>query len=186
MIRCLLLFLLLQVSMLHAAPTLEQLAELTDSPATLKGDFKQKKTIKAFDASIISTGTFSYKRHTFIRWNTVAPVANQLMMTPKGMTSQQDGEELVSLSADKTPAIKMLSEIFFAVLTAEWETLANYFDVQIDGDQAGWQVVLTPKENALKEAVVQVNLAGDRLLNEVTLQEKNGDMTHILFSNLSE
>ncbi len=186
MIRLVVFLIMLQATLLNAAPRFEELAKLTDSPPTLKGDFEQKKTLKAFDTSITSTGQFSYQRNAFIRWKTVAPVENELLMTPNGISSQQDGDELINLTADKTPAIKMLSSIFFAVLTAEWQTLAEYFDVVLEGDQTSWAVVLTPKDNTLKQAVIQVNLAGGRLLNEVVLHEQNGDSTHILFSNLTQ
>lgn len=186
MIRLFVLFIMLQATILNAAPTFETLAKLTDSPATLKGDFKQKKILKAFDTSITSTGQFSYQRNAFIRWKTVAPVENELLMTPDGISSQQGGNELVNLTADKTPAIKMLSSIFFAVLTAEWQTLAEYFDVVLEGDQSSWKVLLTPKDETLKQAVTNVNLAGDRLVKEVILHEQSGDSTHIVFSNLSQ
>lgn len=179
-----LMLVLMYIAPVYAQMTVTDIAMLTGSPQALKGDFKQDKFIKAFEANIISTGHFEYQRNQFINWNTVSPVENQMVMTPKSITSKQSGNELVNLKSEQNPAVKMLSKIFFAVLTAEWQTLNAYFYQTISGDHANWSVALLPKDELLKQNITKVDLVGNDLLREVILHEKNGDTTHIYFSNI--
>lgn len=183
--RLILLFLTLQVLPSSAALNLVDLANLTGSPEYMQGDFKQEKLIQSFGANIQSSGHFAYKKNQYMHWNTVLPVENQMVMTPTSISSKQGDNELVRLQADDHPTIKVLSKIFFAVLTAEWQTLDDYFSSAIEGEAANWTVKLTPKNNLLNQSVNHVELFGDKLLKEVILYEKNGDTTHIFFSNVT-
>lgn len=162
------------------------LAKLTDSPASLHGRFEQQKQIVEFDTTLVSNGRFEYERNQFIHWITEAPVENELTMTPDDIVSRQGNNELLHIKTDKNPSVQILSKIFFAVLTAQWHDLAEFF--YANGEQHGeqWHVTLTPKKQTLKQAVSSVELSGDKWLKEVTLNEQNGDKTHILFSDLSQ
>lgn len=180
------LFMLLLTSPAMAQLSFEQMAQLTDSPAQLSGTFSQQKYLSEFEAVINSSGEFNYQRDESIEWNTLKPIANELVLTPQGLTSKQGGQLLNALKADENQVVKLINEIFFAVLTAQWEDLAVFFDLT-GREQAGhWQVTLTPKQATLKHALKQIELSGERLLTEAKMIEMNGDYTHILFENLQQ
>jgi hypothetical protein len=187
MIRAMLvLLLMLHILPVNAQLTIQEITQLTGSPQHMKGDFKQEKFIKAFDANIISTGHFEYQRNQFIHWDTVTPIENQMVMTPKSIASKQGDNELINMQSDKSPAINILSKIFFAVLTAEWETLDEYFNKSVEGRQSSWKVVMFPQNDLLKQSIQKVDLIGNQFLREVVLYEKNGDKTHIYFSKITQ
>jgi len=170
----------------HAELSYELLTQLTDSPDVLEGDFKQEKYLAEFDTTLVSTGHFNYQRDKFIRWHTLDPIENELMMQPNRITSSQDNE-LISLDSDKDPATKVLTEIFFSVLTADWYALSEYFFANGEyQNNRDWQVKLTPRHQMLKQAISHVELSGDSLMREVVLYEKSGDITHINFMNLQK
>lgn len=187
MIRGLLLLLLIVITPVQAELSYELLTQLTESPEQLQGEFKQEKYLAEFDTTLVSSGIFNYQRNKFIRWQTQAPIENELIMKPSSISSSQGGDELISLKADNDPATKVLTEIFFAVLTADWYALSDYFfangDYQNDRD---WQVKLTPREQTLKQVINHVELSGDNLMRKVVLHEKNGDITRIDFLNLQQ
>jgi len=164
----------------------EALAEMTDQPMALQGDFEQKKTLTEFDASVTSIGEFTYKRHQSIEWVTTAPVENTLLMTPEKITSQQNKNEILNIDANKNPTARVLSQIFFAIMTADWQSLADYFDLAGEHTNTTWHVTLLPNNRHVESLVTKVILTGDNLLREVTLFEKNGDTTHIRFKNLEQ
>lgn len=170
----------------HAELSYELLTQLTDSPEVLQGDFKQEKYLAEFDTTLVSTGRFNYQRDKFIRWHTLEPIENELMMQPNRITSSQDNE-LISLDSDKDPATKVLTEIFFSVLTADWYALSEYFFANGEyQNNRDWQVKLTPRNQMLKQAISHVELSGDSLMREVVLYEKSGDITQINFMNLQK
>ncbi|MCX4189071.1 outer membrane lipoprotein carrier protein LolA [Methylophaga sp. OBS3] len=180
------LCLLLAVTTANAELSYELLAKLTDAPQSLSGKFQQEKTLTEFDVSIMSNGHFVYERDAFIEWITEAPIESQLKMTPDSITSHQGQSEMLSMDSQNNPAVKVISQIFFAVMTAEWDTLADYFDAVGEQQDQRWTVTLTPKEDTLRQTISGVVLQGDKLLKEVTLLEANGDKTHIKFSDLTQ
>lgn len=183
-ILCLLL--LVQMLPANAAITLEALAKYTGSPEKLTGDFKQDKYIQAFETHVLSSGHFKYLRDQSIHWNTDKPVANQMVMTPDKIASKQGDHELVVISVEANHLAKVLNQVFFAVLTAEWQTLDQFFDQRLQGKLEDWRVVLTPKSDDLKQVVTQVELAGGKFLTKVVLHEKSGDKTYLYFSNITQ
>ncbi len=179
------LMLCLQPLSAIAAITLEDLAKYTGSPEKLTGDFKQDKYIQSFETHVLSSGHFQYLRNQSIYWDTVKPVANQMVMTPDTIASKQGGHELVTIAVEDNYLAKVLNKVFFAVLTAEWQTLDQFFDQHLQGEFEDWQVVLTPKGDDLKQIVTQVELTGGKYLKKVVLHEKSGDKTYLHFSNIT-
>lgn len=198
MIRSLLLFLLLSCSTLSQAElTFEQLKEVTLTPETLNGTFVQEKYLSSVDASLISSGTFHYLRNQSIQWITLEPIQNELLMTPTSLVNKQGSEELMRLESTATPALTVISNLFFSVLTAEWQQLSDYFELsgtlqesaphKQQGDPAQkqpWHATLIPIEPTIQQVVSKVELKGDLLLEEVILHEPGGDRTQIRFENL--
>ncbi|SEF60259.1 LolA family protein [Marinobacterium lutimaris] len=177
--RFLLICLLLCLPSLSHALDFEELGEYAESPETLKGEFTQTRFLKSLDASITSTGTFSYEKGGEIRWTTLEPLASELILTPEGIHSD-DG----SLPEDKTPVMKMISDIFFALLSADWEALEQHFRIEGELVDNRWQVVLFPREETLASAIQQIDLAGGRYLTAMDLHEAGGDVVHIELSDL--
>jgi len=164
----------------------ETLTKLTDKPDHLEGDFKQEKTLKSFDTSLVSLGKFIYKCDQSIQWITLSPVENTLLMTPDKVISKQGENELLAIDANQNPTVKVLSHLFFAIMTADWQSLADYFNVEGETVTDSWHVNLTPNNKSLEQAITKVDLSGDKFLREVTLYDPNGDITHILFKNLKQ
>ena len=167
----------------NAAITFEQLAQISVAPEILEGQFSQEKYLSALDAGLVSSGKFKYERGNSIHWEILQPIRNKLIMTPDGISNQQDGSELLQLDINTNPTVAVLSEIFFAVLTAEWEKLARYFELSgtIDGEQ--WHAVLIPLDQAARQVFSQVELKGETLLKEIILHETSGDKTTIRLDN---
>ncbi|MBY4676116.1 outer membrane lipoprotein carrier protein LolA [Marinobacterium arenosum] len=180
----LILMLLLPLSAC-AGFTYDQLEKVTVSPAHLDGHFTQEKYLSALDASLVSTGVFSYQRGRSIRWETLEPIKNELLMTPESIINRQGGQELLQLETASNPVVKVLSEIFFAVLTADWAKLSGYFDLSGTLEGSQWTAELVPTDSAVRQVVTRVELKGDSLLREVVLHENGGNRTAIRFDSLS-
>lgn len=170
----------------YADITFEELNKLSISPAYLQGKFVQEKYLAELDASLKSSGVFNYQRRSSIRWETIEPIQNVLLMTPESITNSQGGNELITMQVDSNPVVTILSDIFFSVLTAEWEQLATYFSLSGSSIEGRWQVELIPSDKTIMQVVSRVQLTGDTLLRELIFFEKNGDKTTIKFDELSQ
>jgi len=177
-------WLLISAATANAQVTFQQLENRTDSPTSLDGEFEQEKYLAALQTSLSSSGVFSYRRSESIHWNTLLPIENELVMTPESIVNKQGSEEIIRLDSDSSPVVSVLSEIFFAVLTADWSKLSTYFQLTGDMSTEGWNAVLTPIEGGVRQVVTKVELQGNRLPHRVVLYEPNGNRTTIRFSNL--
>jgi hypothetical protein len=170
----------------YADISFTELSQLSTASAHLQGQFNQDKYLTDLEAHLHSSGEFEYQRGESIRWETLTPIANVLIMTPSSIRNHQGSHEILHLEADSNPAVTILSDIFFSVLTAEWTQLERYFDVSGTVQHGHWQVTLTPNEPALAHVVRSVQLQGDTHLRELTFFEQSGDSTHIIFTELTE
>lgn len=161
-----------------------QLNQLTLSPEKLSGQFTQQKYLADFDMQLASSGEFNYIKNQSVNWHTLAPIENKIIMTPHSITSVQGDKQVMHLQADSNPVVSVLSDIFFSVLTSQWQQLEVYFTLSghIVDDQ--WQVVLLPKDSAISQAVSKIELQGDEYLRHLKFIEHNGDYTDIRFVNL--
>ncbi|WP_261844158.1 outer membrane lipoprotein carrier protein LolA [Aliamphritea ceti] len=177
-------FCLLSVTCGADVLTYQQLAKLTQASDSLTGEFEQDKYLALLDASLKSTGRFSYLRNQQINWLTESPVQNELVITPERLVNRQQGQELMSLDLASNPAGVVLGDILFAVLTAEWPKLKALFRLQGKVQGTDWQAVLEPSDPAIAQVMSKVELSGDHLLRQIVLNEVSGDRTTIRFLNL--
>lgn len=161
----------------------DQLAQFSLTPKILEGSFNQEKYIATLDTTLISTGVFTYRRDKSIRWEILEPIHNQLLMTPSAISSKAENRELMRLDANSNPVAQVISEIFFAVLTADWEKLAPHFELSGTVEGLLWHAVLLPLDPAVAQIFSRVELKGQTLLEKIVLHEKSGDRTTIHLVN---
>ena len=176
-------FLLLLSTVLQAEISYDQLAQFSVTPEILEGSFSQEKHLAALDATLVSTGIFTYHRGKSIRWEILEPIRSQLLMTPTAISAKQSDRELMLLDANNNPVARIIGEIFFAVLTSDWEKLAAYFELSgaIEGQQ--WHAVLRPLDQTVAQAFSRIELKGTELLEVIVLHENGGDRTTIRLVN---
>ena len=186
MIRWLVILLFVGWPVVSQAADARLLESLTTAPEALKGQFTQVKYVQALDARFESSGRFDYQRGSSIRWHTLKPIDNLLTLTSRTISSQQGDTLLSNLDSQANPVVTIFSDIFFGVMTAQWQTLAEYFEMDIQGSKERWTVTLHPIDKSVEQVVARVELSGDELLREVLLFEAAGDQTQIKFIELQQ
>ena len=177
---------LFSASPTFAKTSFNQLKAITTVSGNLQGSFTQDKYLNALDATLTSTGKFSYLRKVSVRWETLEPIQSEFLMTPNEVISRQGEQELFRMNTRDNPVISTLNKIFFSVLTAEWENLAQYFQISdATIEKESWQVELLPLDSSIQQVVQRVELKGDVFLREIILHEKDGNRTTIRFSDLT-
>jgi hypothetical protein len=176
-------FLLLLPTLVQSEISYGQLTQFSLSPEVLEGSFRQEKYLVALDATLISTGVFTYQRGKSIRWEILEPIQSLMMMTPTAVSTKQGDQELMRLDANSNPVAGVIGEIFFAVLTSDWEKLAPYFALSGTNEGQQWHAVLLPLDQTVAQAFSRIELKGKELLEEIVLHEKSGDRTTIRLVN---
>ncbi len=184
MMRCLISILMVLLPLVvQAEITFARLAQISLAPEILEGRFSQEKYLESLDAVLTSSGAFTYERGKSIRWKILQPIQNELVMTPKAITSKQDDLEVTLLDMGNNPTAAIVGEIFFSVLTADWEKLARHFELTGEIDARQWHAVLVPTEQVVMRLFRRIEITGNDLLQEIVLHEAGGNRTTIRLDN---
>lgn len=149
----------------------------------VRGAFEQDKYIAVLPQPLRSEGRFSYSPEQGLDWETLRPIANRLTFNDQGISQTVDGKVVWQVDANQ-PAAVTISQVMSSVLAMNWEVLQNYFQLQGQVDDSGWQLHLEPRDASLKQVVEAIAIAGDRDVESLTLMEANGDRTEIRFREL--
>lgn len=178
------LSLLCTVQVVTAKPALEDIQARLTPGTTISGHFEQRKHLPELPFPLVSTGTFRFSESAGLQWHTQAPIASELHIDRQKMVQVQDGQEVLTLNMSENPALAAVSQILFAVLSQDWETLSQHFAIQAAIDERQWNLQLSPKQAALSSFLQSIALQGNENLREISLREKAGDQTDITFSQV--
>lgn len=157
-----------------------QLEERIALEQNTSGSFRQKKFISVLPNALESHGSFAYDRNAGLVWETLAPIPNRLVFDKQGIRQSMNGETVWEIGAQQ-PAAVTITQVISSVLAADWTTLSEYFSIDGSVDAAGWQLQLKPRDEVLEQVVSSISVSGDRVLENMTLVESNGDRSEIAF-----
>lgn len=153
-------------------------ARLVDAPV-IHGQFEQTRKLAGFSNPLVSRGDFVLARGRGVVWNTRDPFPSSLLVTPEKLVMRgADGKVQQQMQADSQPAMRVVGESMIAVLRGDLRSLQARFDVKgkLVG-KAGWTLVLTPLDAGMRRVFTRIELAGDRFVRNVRLEEGSGDST---------
>ncbi len=154
--------------------TADELARKLGSVTRVSGDFVQEKTIEGLPAPLVSRGRFHYRRDTGLSWRTLEPVESSLTISPSGRVTMDNGRD-AGLPAQ-------VGTLFLAIFSGDYEQLRQWFRIEVTGGHDGWHMVLSPEADALADYLDRVTIAGGETVEQVRLEETNGDITQIQFA----
>jgi len=153
-------------------------ARLSDAPV-IHGQFEQTRRLAGFSNPLVSRGDFVLARGRGVVWTTREPLVSSLLVTPEKLVMRgADGKVQQQMQADAQPAMRMVGESMIAVLRGDLRSLSTRFNVtgKLVG-KSGWTLTLTPTDAGVRRAFVRIDLAGDRFVRDVRLEEASGDST---------
>ena len=153
-------------------------ARLVDAPV-IHGQFEQTRKLAGFSNPLVSRGDFVLARGRGVVWNTRDPFPSSLLVTPEKLVMRgADGKVQQQMQADSQPAMRVVGESMIAVLRGDLRSLQARFDVKgkLVG-KAGWTLTLTPLDAGMRRVFTRIELAGDRFVRNVRLEEGSGDST---------
>lgn len=165
------------------APTLEEISQQLRLNEDLHGEFVQRKYLSILPSPLQSRGNFAFHPDSGLVWETQQPLQSKLTFSAQGISQEQHGQQTWLARADQ-PGVAVIGQILTAMLTRDWETLTNYFSIEVvaDSSAAQWHLLLTPTQAALSTVIQRIALSGDQHLRQMILFEQNNDRTEIDFT----
>lgn len=165
------------------APTLEEISQQLRLNEDLHGEFVQRKYLSILPSPLQSRGNFAFHPDSGLVWETQQPLQSKLTFSAQGISQEQHGQQTWLARADQ-PGVAVIGQILTAMLTRDWETLTNYFSIEVvaDSSAAQWHLLLTPTQATLSTVIQRIALSGDQHVRQMILFEQNNDRTEIDFT----
>lgn len=146
----------------------------------MQGRFVQLKSIPQLPQALRSEGRFLYARDHGIWWHTETPFESTLLLTPDGLRQSYAGSH-GELARD--PGALAVVDIFFSLLSLDFERLSQSFELFGQATDAGWRVGLVPHDAALAAVVQRAVVEGNHSVRHVELISGD-DQTEFLFESV--
>lgn len=153
--------------------------------SVLRGEFVQEKQLQGFARPLRSEGRFLLANGRGLWWQTQRPMASELVLTTEHIRSRS-GSTRTEADARTQPALRAINTLMFALMRGDLQALTRQFSLQPSLlDDGGWRLQLTPKGGTAR-ALRQVRLDGDRYVRHLEIEDRQGNLTRLAFSALSE
>lgn len=143
--------------------------------ASVRGEFHQERYISVLPLPLVSNGIFTYRKGSEMIWQTLAPVASTIRVTP--------GHGIQIIDAEGNPqeqaSSQLLVDIFLGVFSGDLDSLSSLFKIAEVVDTDGWQLRLTPLDKSLSGYLQSILIIGSSYVESIQLTEGNGDRTEI-------
>jgi outer membrane lipoprotein-sorting protein len=169
----------------HAAQTW-QLADLMrvvrESPHR-DASFTERRTVKAVDGALESSGTLHFQPPDRLEKHTVKPKPENLIVDGDELILQRPQHRDVRVSLEERPELAALIESIRGTLAGDASALERVYRVQLEGDPTRWNLHLVPRSAAVARIVANIRIAGSQgELARVEFQFADGDRSEMTVS----
>lgn len=146
----------------------------------LRGGFIQTKSIAILRHPLVSDGEFLLVSDRGLYWQIDNPVKIRFLMNSQGIHPLDNSRQ------SPPPAISQsLGPIFMAMVSGDVKTLAENFSLYFLGSADKWSIGLKPRsETFIDKAIEYIVLNGGQHIEDINIQESNGDTTQLQLKSL--
>lgn len=171
-------------SPLVSAITLDELQQRFTGQPVVRADFAQTRTIKDLPQPLRSQGKMLIARDQGLLWDQTAPFPMALMLDDARMVQIINGQPPQIITAQNNPQMFQFNHLLRALFQADRAVLEQNFRIDFhDIGEGRWKLKLTPVTTPLDKIFASIDLAGQQYLDQIQLNDKQGDLTEITFSH---
>ena len=159
----------------------KKLNENSASIETIQSTFIQKKQLEFLDETIISNGTFWFKKDNNLRWAYHEPF-EYVIVIHDGTFHILDGEQLSAYDIESNPAFAEVNNLIVNMVSGN--ITDERFEMAALENSMQYLVKLVPKDPVLKNMISTMEIyfnKSDMTVEEVVMRESEKDYTVITF-----
>lgn len=179
-----LMILLLLCSASVSAVTLDQLQQRFASQPVIRANFVQVRTIAGMAQPLVSRGELLIAQQQGLWWQQTSPFPMTLLLDDRRMVQSISGQPPQVITADSNPQMFQFNHLLRALFQADEKVLRENFTLEFQASgKENWQLGLIPKTSPLNKIFNRIDLQGAAFLNQIRLDDKQGDKTEITLSD---
>ncbi len=142
--------------------------------------FVEQRFVQLLDRPLQSTGTLIFNAPGRLQKQTMTPAPSRLTVDGDHLTVVQPDGKTSDLSLSQFPEIGALVESIRATLAGDGTTLTRFYTATLSGTVDGWQLLLEPRDNRLRNFVTTIRIQGDgTVIRSIETAERDGDRTEM-------
>ena len=173
------LFLLLTWPLQAAPLSRAEVQQLLALSQAKEARFEQEKQVAGLSQPLRASGELLLVRDLGLWWQQQKPFALTLTLTPQRMVQQVAGQPATVIDS---PQLLEFSQMLLALFGSDEATLSRYFSIDFQSSEAGWQLVMVPTQAPLDKVFASLTLSGQGQLDQLLIEDRQGDSTRIRFS----
>jgi hypothetical protein len=138
---------------------------------TFRAQFNQEKQVQGMLRPVQSSGNFLFSQEHGIVWQILSPFASRLIITPKGVKREVEGQPSQFFKAAEDPAARGVSQIFLGLFGNGSKSPAEVFQIYFREGGESWVVGLVPKNSQLRVFLHGIVLVGDKKIEKIWILE---------------
>ncbi|MDN4574329.1 hypothetical protein DBB29_17095 [Pandoraea cepalis] len=159
------------------------LAQVSAHPV-VHADFVQTRTSALLTAPALTRGTLVFARERGVIWQVRSPQPQGYVYGRQRSARIDADGKLVSLDAQPSAISQQINEWANAFMQGDTSGLASQFGISVTGTLRRWQVVLTPAQPQIAQAMRRLTLSGDTTVRTVTLETRRGETVQWQFDKV--
>lgn len=185
LIPSLLLLLTLQSVLAYAAESdsFSRIGAQIARHTVIRADFVQNKQMAALKRPVVISGHLVLSRRHGLLWHIEKPYRVSYIISEERIVEFSAAGARRERGAREVPGLTQISRVFRAMLEANTQRLRETFDVDVQGDQEKWEIVLKPNQAQLAQFMSSLQLSGGHFVQSIRIYETSGDTTQIKFNN---
>jgi hypothetical protein len=138
--------------------------------------FVETRHSSALKTPLVTTGELRYVRPARLERRVRTPVEERYVVEGDDVTIERKGGAPRTVSLASQPALGAFLESIRATLRGDLATLRRFYRVEIEGEPAGWTLVLLPSDREMADLVSVIRITGARgRLTGMEVVEAAGD-----------
>ena len=164
--------------------TIGQLTTLLAQVPERRAHFVETYYSSLFKEPFKTEGELTFTAPSKVEKLVLVPVEERYLVDGDTLMVESRGDGTTrTVSLDDYPSLRAFIEGFRAVMAGDLETLQQFYDVHLVGEQGAWVLTLSPLDPMVRERVASIRLTGiDDVITSFEVRESNGDRSEMVIT----
>ena len=169
----------------HASWGLEQLMQALARNTSARATFTEQKFIALLDKPVLSSGELFYTAPDRLEKRTLKPKPETLVLDHDTVTVER-GKRQYTLRVKDYPELGAFVESIRGTLAGDRATLERLFQLNLDGTEARWTLVLRPLDPKMLAVLQRITMQGERAeLRSIEIEQADKDRSVMQIESVS-
>ena len=146
--------------------------------------FIERKELAILTEPLESSGTLVYRAPGTLEKHTLVPERESMVLEDGRLVLENaDRGWRKSFALHEHPVIWAFVESIRSTLAGDLATLRRFYDVELEGSEPDWRLLLRPREPAMKTVVDEIRISGSgNWISRIEILEAGGDRSVMTIS----